>query len=528
MKEPLYTGLIDAMIQKIKTHRDVEKLVKKLDAEVDLMRYEYDGYCVWPVVKVALWRFLLNHHIADELESMESVFHRNYGYLIKYYTKLIFRALSWFFLGTIEKTRNFKNTEKNGIIIHHPPKTVVLKNSEVIDRYFGTFISDNFTNKTIICINHSYPTAKKQKNTISVFYIRAIIMARIIIKKVFFRYGKANKVISDIHKDIKRFSNGCELFPRALVKISLYYFIESRYFYKKFYKKHQPKAVLVTDFDAHFGEMAAAKDLGINAYDVQHGTVWTGDLDHSCSKEKKKYKNKMPLPKKLLLFGRFWKDISKEQKFWEEEELDCIGSAVIDRFLDIRRPSNEITIPENIKILYLSGDIKPVSIAKFLQNMVSVARSKLCRGFKLYIKLHPRECRSDKIYKNLVTNNEEVIIISDETPAVELSLNSDFIVGSSTSAMIEALMLGIPVFSINAGATPEGIGEMHNSKTLKSLIPHTSSPEKLVEAINGFIKDQDSLKIWMEKVEENLDYFYTRNFENNLIRIIDNSINKES
>ena len=59
------------MVKKKKfTQTDLQKLIKDLDSTCpQLLSLQINGFCIWPTVKVVLWRYLTKELVEDESKS---------------------------------------------------------------------------------------------------------------------------------------------------------------------------------------------------------------------------------------------------------------------------------------------------------------------------------------------------------------------------------------------------------------------------------------------------------------------------
>ena len=139
-------------------------------------------------------------------------------------------------------------------------------------------------------------------------------------------------------------------------------------------KRLKPAKLFVIDFDSKLGEIAAAKNLGIPTYDVQHGTFWSHDLDHSWLGESAKFLSQLPFPDYLLVRGKLWANIAKELDFWKQEQIMELGCACMSRHLPKRkRPVDVDLSKKRLNVLFISGDIHVSQTQKFIFDLLAEA-----------------------------------------------------------------------------------------------------------------------------------------------------------
>ena len=105
----------------------------------------------------------------------------------------------------------------------------------------------------------------------------------------------------------------------------------------------------------------------------------------------------------------------------------------------------------------------------------------------------------------------------------QLILESDLVIGSNSTALIEAAVLGTPTFSLGVGSTPEGLAAAHgNNPTLKCVLGFASTPSSLMNQIFSLKQNPSKTLDWMANVEKSIPTMYTPNFSKNLTKIVAN------
>ena len=169
---------------------------------------------------------------------------------------------------------------------------------------------------------------------------------------------QTSRVVSLIH-NILRQKTGVETsLPKPLIHAAIAHFLATMEIYTLVLKRLKPAKLFVIDFDSKLGEIAAAKSLGIPTYDVQHGTFWSHDLDHSWLGESAKFLSQLPFPDYLLVRGKLWANIAKELDF-EARTDHGVRCACMSRHLPKRkRPVDVDLSKKRLNVLFISGDIR--------------------------------------------------------------------------------------------------------------------------------------------------------------------------
>ena len=218
-----------------------------------------------------------------------------------------------------------------------------------------------------------------------------------------------------------------------------------RHDYKRYidlFRKRKPEKVFVVVAYENHAVVAAAKHLGIETIELQHGTITYYHLGYSYP-EKTRLKGEIPyFPDKILSFGDYWMNgdmspIDMENvipvgfPYFEYQSRDFIGLDVIDS-----------------QVLFISQGV----IGKYLSKL-AFEFAKSNADLKIIYKLHPGEYETwRQNYPELVEasdfDNFEVIDNS-EIPLYRMLAESNYQVGAFSTAIYEGMMFGCKTFILN-------------------------------------------------------------------------------
>ena len=274
-----------------------------------------------------------------------------------------------------------------------------------------------------------------------------------------------------------------------------------QYDYKKYielFKKRKPKMVFIVVAYENHAVVAAAKHLGIEVVELQHGTITYYHLGYSYP-EKTRLNGEIPyFPDKILSFGDYWmnEDMSAIDMenvipvgfpYFEYQSRDFIGLKAIDN-----------------QVLFISQGV----IGKYLSK-IAFEFAKDNGDLKIIYKLHPGEYETwRQNYPELVEasafENFEVID-SSEIPLYRLLAESHYQVGAFSTAIYEGMMFGCKTFILD--------------------VPGVEYLDDLVEKGYVFkIKDVDGLNDNLDAFKPT-DYdgnFFFKNLDNELLkRVVD-------
>ena len=388
--------------------------------------------------------------------------------------------------------------QRDILIFDHPRK--VIFNGEYCDIYSNflvDFLSDDYSFEVLESpyLNHHF--TQKQDY---IRYTDAIQLGSYVHKKF-------NKIKFTQTENELIFKVQSELESAFDVKLNIPWMMSThilnfQYDYKKYvelFKKRKPKMVFVVVAYENHAVVAAAKSLGIEVIELQHGTITYYHLGYSYPK-KTRLNGEIPyFPDKILSFGDYWMDekmspINRENiipvgfSYFESQSRDFINLDVIDN-----------------QILFISQGV----IGKYLSKL-AFEFAKSNNDLKIIYKLHPGEYETwRQNYPELVEasafDNFEVIDNS-EIPLYKLLAQSNYQVGAFSTAIYEGLMF--------------------NCKTFILDVPGVEYLDDLVEKgyvfkISGVDDLNDSLREF-EPTDYDKNFFF-KNLDTELLkRVVDN------
>lgn len=269
--------------------------------------------------------------------------------------------------------------------------------------------------------------------------------------------------------------------------------------YVELFKKRKPKMIFIVVSYENLAICAAAKSLGIEVIELQHGTITDYHLGYSYPK-KTRLKGEIPyFPDKILTFGDYW--INEKTSPIDMENIIPIGFSYFESqskdYINIKPCKNQI--------LFISQGV----IGKYLSKIASEF-AKVQNDFKIIYKLHPGEYVTWKEnYPDLVEacdfENFEVIDNS-EIPLYKLMAESNYQVGAFSTAIYEGLMF--------------------NCKTFIVDVPGVEYLDDLIERNYVFkIRDVDDLINNIDKFKPTVydKNFFFKSFDKQLLKsVIDN------
>jgi hypothetical protein len=201
------------------------------------------------------------------------------------------------------------------------------------------------------------------------------------------------------------------------------------HYYIKVLTKHKPKKIYMVVAYFRHALVAAARDLGIETIEMQHGEISPFSIGYAYPENIKIHY----FPSKLILWGRFWYDNSRIPL--EEKNIFYVGFPFLDKEID--KYSN--IKKDESRILFISQG----KIGNLL-TQIALEFANQNQNYKIVYRLHPSEVeRWENLYPNLYSfsknNNNLTVETQKNNPLHKSFAESKFVVGVNSTALIESL-----------------------------------------------------------------------------------------
>jgi hypothetical protein len=216
-----------------------------------------------------------------------------------------------------------------------------------------------------------------------------------------------------------------------------------RYDYRKYaelFKKRNPERIFVVVAYENQGVVGAAKDLGIEVIELQHGTITDYHLGYSYPPQTRAGGKIAYFPDKILTFGDYW--INEDTSPISRENIIPIGFPYFEAqskdFVGIE--------PKRNQVLFISQGV----IGKYLSKIAYEFACKM-KDYDVVYKLHPGEYDTwRENYPELSNDLDNFRVIDNsETPLYQLFAESGYQVGAFSTAIYEGLMFNCTTFILD-------------------------------------------------------------------------------
>lgn len=386
----------------------------------------------------------------------------------------------------------FSGKYTKDIIIFDHPRKVIFEGGycDIYSNFLVDLLKDGYSFEVLESPYINQHLTKKQKY---IKYTDRIDLGSYVYKK----FNKIEftsdemELILNVQKELENTFN-IELNISWMMKTHILNF---KYDFKKYvelFEKRRPKMIFVVVSYENLSIVAAAKSLGIEVIELQHGTITDYHLGYSYP-EKTRLNGKIPyFPDKILTFGDYW--INDETCPISNENIIPIGFSYFEYqsrdYMDIESIDNQV--------LFISQGV----IGKYM-SQVAYEFAKSQKDFKIIYKLHPGEYATwRENYPELVEatsfDNFEVIDNS-QIPLYELMAKSNYQIGAFSTAIYEGLMFNCKTFIVNVPGT-----EYLNDLIERGYVFKINDVDGLIDNFNRFEPTDYDKNFFFKKFDKEL------------------------
>lgn len=201
--------------------------------------------------------------------------------------------------------------------------------------------------------------------------------------------------IRDINRVIRQVRNSGYYTEAEIryIESSCHVFLEQYFQYFGILKKSGVKRIF---FIAHYhneGIIAAARDLGIQTIEIQHGLINAKDLYYVYDAAFREVLKNALFPDKIYLYGAYWKQVLEKGAEWLPEQFDILGASMIGQ----EAPEKRIPFDQKEKrILVASQKGMADLFIPLISNLIIQIEKH--PEWAITVKLHPYELETERYY----------------------------------------------------------------------------------------------------------------------------------
>ena len=307
------------------------------------------------------------------------------------------------------------------------------------------------------------------------------------IKKVYFEHTDVTKLVM---AEIKGDRREGKVFSNYYAYLCMEKFVKNVNFNK-----------LVYVFENQCWEKMILTALKKSGKDVRtigflHSVVQMKHLNYFMGKDEIKY---IPCPDRIVTTGKSTKDLLEKHGNYLSNTLYEGCALRQNKLFDIHQKQNIIKREKKSKkvcLIALKGelaeDLRLIDFTKILVN-----------DFNIVIKAHPLSSLGKIIHLSQITKYSNVELFSRKS-LIKLFNKSDFVIYSSSTVCIEALLFGLPVIFVDLGEflNPDPLFDFNLFKWI------VKSPEKLLKTIGSIESIPDDKYLRFQKEASSYAHYY--------------------
>jgi len=308
----------------------------------------------------------------------------------------------------------------------------------------------------------------------------------------------------------------------------LYYFNQMKKRADAVIEKIRPSVILVTDSPSYYAVIAAAKEKNIPAIEIQHGDFSPIYPPFCWPAWAKDIKNRLPIPDKIITFGKYWGDKLVEGGFWTPDEVAPLGKARLDEFRRKNHGNNSNARKRNksdsIKLLFTTQDTTREKTIPFFEKVLQIASTKSI-PLILYIKVHQFEENYVHLYKVLQNKYPDKCIVCHPNKKLlyDLMLETDIHLSVYSTSLYESIAIGTPTGVLDFDGR-EGIVVLLRNNNVRLF----AYPEDLIQGVREAMDWSDWWQEWIKSTKKAKDYFFTSGAIESHVNYLNNILLSES
>ena len=406
----------------------VGDLVRQMEAKHDLLQYEVDGWCIWPVLRFPVAMALL------DLPFTKS--------------KQPFQLRELLFIAAQDLPRLIFPRKSRYAVITYSSALMEQEGERYKDVFFDDLLPHLGSFFKIESLNSKsfLPRSKMALIKSNVTSTAFDLLSSLVLPK-FGRLSSIRSVAERLSASLRQ-EPGLDAFTPQEIAGRLEGFYWRKRLYSWLLGRIRSKYLFTADGYSDHAVMAAAKERGLKVCEFQHGGFIKGGPEYGWSAAyASRYRPKMPIPDQMFLFGDYWKEQLAVDEFWKGS-LFAVGNSRIDQYRKRKAEHQSSRERDAYRIVLTAQGIDTPKLIAYLGEFLQLAEGLL--EIDLSIKLHPVYESDKEIYERAFPENKRVHVIngSEEPSTFELLASADLHLSISSACHFDALGLGVPTVII--------------------------------------------------------------------------------
>lgn len=413
-----------------KTVNELNDKFFEIEKKFNLFEVEIDGIYFWKLIRINLFNEILaayGHYNRRDRKRQ--------GFFNSYY-RLILNA--W-------KFSVFNSKNKVDIVFFENPRKVQITQNDYIDPYTHFYIKKLLFSKKIEILDegfnglHYEPTTKFRKFTESIWFD---LIYKNYIKFFNVKFTDSENKLIEHLSEIVNLNFQLTISLKKITSLELQKFRLQFVKYSTYFKQRCPSQIYLVCSYGKEGLIHAAKSLGIEVIELQHGLISEYHKGYSYQgKSEIKY-----FPDKILLFGDYWNDSSSLPL--KTNSISVVGYEYFNKMA-----SKYFQKEKRLKTVLVIS--QPSLGNSLLVKTIELANEN--KNYHFIFRLHPKERTTFLKYQ--YTLSEEIRRLKNfefdfcEKIIYESLASVEYLIGVSSTSVFEALAFDIKIILINIAAS---------------------------------------------------------------------------
>lgn len=216
-------------------------------------------------------------------------------------------------------------------------------------------------------------------------------------------------------------------------------FVANKRVYRSILRRVDPEYVLVADPGEH-ALIAAGKEHRSKVLELQHGVADPSNASYGWPSGAKSHRRHMPVPDRLLLWGDHWRRELDRSGFWGDA-LRVVGSPRLDRY----RQQAVSRSCDRCMIVFTTQGLDVSLVARFLSEALAQVVADV--PLRLFVKLHPIYDIDSKPYRDALApfhDHVEVLTAHEGASTFDLLQRANLHLSIASASHYDAIGLGVP------------------------------------------------------------------------------------
>ena len=256
------------------------------------------------------------------------------------------------------------------------PRVHRLADGRTHDFIFGDLLAGEGLAKPVLALEHPWPSGGPAQRShelaidLGPYYSAAEQLAIVLMAS-----PRLRRTAAELNERLPK--AGMPLDPVARSRkmlLALCLFQAKRWLFQRLARRLRLQALVVTYGPGRFAEIAAAQELGLPVIELQHGVIGPHCPDYAWPAHYRAFKSEIPLPDRIAVFGRVFRDLILRSGFWREAEILPVGAAAMESF---RRSSHEARrSPGTLRLVFMTQATSREAAIPFWQELAACSAIK--------------------------------------------------------------------------------------------------------------------------------------------------------